>query len=69
MPSVLPEKGPPRLLAVATLVNMLGYGIYLASGVLYFTRVVHLPATQIGLGLTIAGGAGAGRWDPGGRAG
>jgi MFS family permease len=58
MPALLPEKGPPRLLAVATLVNMLGYGVYLAAGVLYFTRVVHLPASQIGLGLTIAGGIG-----------
>jgi MFS family permease len=55
MSPLLPQKGAPRLLAVATLVNMTGYGIYLTAGVLYLTRVVHLPATQVGLGLSIAG--------------
>ena len=56
MRSLLPDRGPARRLAVATLVNMTGYGIYLTAGVLYFTRVVHLPASQVGIGLSIAGG-------------
>ncbi len=55
MPALLPRGGPPRLLAVATLVTMTGYGVYLTAGVLYFTRVVQLPAGQVGLGLTVAG--------------
>ncbi|WP_290062828.1 MFS transporter [Amycolatopsis solani] len=55
MPALLPRGGPPRLLAVATLVTMTGYGVYLTAGVLYFTRVVQLPAGQVGAGLTIAG--------------
>ncbi|MDQ7809072.1 hypothetical protein Q5425_35555 [Amycolatopsis sp. A133] len=40
---------------MATLVTMTGYGVYLTAGVLYFTRAVHLPAGQVGAGLTIAG--------------
>ena len=67
MAALLPEKGPPRLLVLATLVNMLGYGVYLAAGVLYFTRVVHLPAGQIGLGLTVAGGVGLAAGIPAGH--
>ena len=55
MSPLLPRTGPPRLLAAATLVNMTGYGIYLTAGVLYLTRAVHLPATQVGLGLSVAG--------------
>ncbi|GLY30936.1 MFS transporter [Kineosporia sp. NBRC 101731] len=55
MSALLPDKGAPRLLAVATLVNMTGYGIYLTAGVLYFTRIVDLSAGQIGAGLSAAG--------------
>ncbi|MBF6302611.1 MFS transporter [Nocardia amamiensis] len=53
---VLPNGGrPARLLASATLVSTIGYGVYLTTGVLYFTRAVHLSATQVGAGLTVAG--------------
>jgi MFS family permease len=55
MPALLPKSGPARLLALAALVTMTGYGMYLTAGVLYFTRVVHLPAAQVGVGLTVAG--------------
>lgn len=55
MPALLPEKGPARLLTAATLLTMTGYGIYVTAGVLYFTRAVHLPASQVGIGLTVAG--------------
>lgn len=53
--ALLPPRGPARLLAVATLLTMTGYGIYITAGVLYFTRAVHLPAAQVGIGLTVAG--------------
>jgi hypothetical protein len=53
---VLPNGGrPARLLAFATLLSTIGYGVYLIAGVLYFTRAVHLPAAQVGIGLTSAG--------------
>jgi MFS family permease len=51
---VLPKGGrPARLLAFATLMSTIGYGVYLTAGVLYFTRAVHLPAAQVGIGLTV----------------
>jgi hypothetical protein len=43
--------GPP-----ATLLTMLGYGIYLTAGVLYLTQGLHLPPAEVGLGMTVAGG-------------
>jgi MFS family permease len=55
MPALLPKSGPARLLTFATLMTMIGYGVYLTAGVLYFTRAVHLPAAQVGIGLTVAG--------------
>ncbi len=51
----LPEPGPPRVLALATLVNTIGTGLFMTSSVLYFTRAVGLPAAQVGIGLTVAG--------------
>ncbi|MGW3044443.1 MFS transporter [Kitasatospora sp. NPDC001159] len=56
MTALRPDRGPRRVLAVATLVYTVGYGIYLTAGVLYFTRVVDLPASQVGIGLSVAGG-------------
>ncbi|WBP86179.1 MFS transporter [Kitasatospora cathayae] len=56
MTALLPDRGPRRLLALATLVYTVGYGVYLTAGVLYFTRVVDLPASQVGIGLSVAGG-------------
>ncbi|MFG3282973.1 MFS transporter [Streptomyces sp. NPDC048111] len=60
MPSrILPPAGPARGLAVAQLVNALGDGAFLVTSALYFSRVVGLPATRIGLGLTLAWAVGA----------
>ncbi|MFJ9415172.1 MULTISPECIES: MFS transporter [unclassified Streptomyces] len=56
MPALLPDGGPRRLMALSILINMLGWGIYLTAGVLYFTRSVQLPAAQVGVGLSVAGG-------------
>jgi MFS family permease len=42
-------------MAAATLVNTIGTGMLMTASVLYFTRVVHLSAARVGLGLTLAG--------------
>lgn len=55
MPRLIPNARPQRTFAVSTFVNSIGSGIYLTAGVLYFTEAVHLPAAQVGLGLSIAG--------------
>lgn len=47
-----------RRLAVITLVDTFGDGLFFTIGVLYFTRIVGLPVGQVGIGLTIAGGFG-----------
>lgn len=46
---------PQLTLASATLVNTIGNGSYLTAGILYFTRVLHLPVYQVGLGFSAAG--------------
>ncbi|MEU6762806.1 MFS transporter [Streptomyces sp. NPDC046853] len=51
---ILPRSGAPRVLALAQLSNSLGDGAYYVTSALYFTRVVGLSPTQIGLALTIA---------------
>ncbi|MFF3069874.1 MFS transporter [Kitasatospora sp. NPDC057904] len=47
--------GPERALIAASFVNRVGNGLFNTAAVLYFTFVVHLPAAQVGAGLTIAG--------------
>ncbi|MFE9552355.1 MFS transporter [Streptomyces sp. NPDC006692] len=60
MPSrLLPPSGPARPLAAAQLVNSLGDGAYLVTSALYFSRIVGLSPTHIGLGLTLAWAVGA----------
>jgi MFS family permease len=68
------QTGPRRILAISTLVNTAGNGMFVTAGALYFTRVVGLSAVQVGGGLTIAGffalaagipvGRMADRWGP-----
>ncbi|MEU8484738.1 MFS transporter [Streptomyces sp. NPDC048641] len=55
MPQLVPEAGPQRVIAASNFVNTVGSGLYLTAGVLYFTQDVRLPATQVGLGLGVAG--------------
>ncbi|MFG2003074.1 MFS transporter [Spirillospora sp. NPDC048911] len=55
MPHLLPDAGPQRVIAASNFVYTVGSGLYLTAGVLYFTQAVHLPASQVGLGLGIAG--------------
>lgn len=49
------DSGPQRALIVASFVSRVGNGLFNTAAILYFTLVVHLPATQVGAGLTIAG--------------
>ncbi|MEV4014404.1 MFS transporter [Nonomuraea angiospora] len=44
---------PRRILAQAQLANSIGDGVYLVTSAFYFTRIVGLSATEIGLGLTL----------------
>ncbi|MEV5327014.1 MFS transporter [Nonomuraea sp. N2-4H] len=72
--SVEMQTGPRRVLAVSTLVNTAGNGLFITAGALYFTRVAGLSAVEVGAGLTIAGfvaltagipvGRMADRWGP-----
>jgi MFS family permease len=54
--SLLPARGAPRVLAVASLVNTLGNGLFYTVSALFLTRSVGLSVRQVGVGLTIAGG-------------
>ncbi|MFG2722744.1 MFS transporter [Streptomyces sp. NPDC048416] len=56
---LLPPAGPARGLAAAQLVNALGDGAFLVTSALYFSRIVGLSPTRIGLGLTLAWAIGA----------
>ena len=47
-----------RMLAVATLVNTVGNGATMTAFALYFTHAVGIPATQVGLALSVAALAG-----------
>ncbi|ELS57477.1 MFS transporter [Streptomyces viridochromogenes] len=64
----LPADPALRRATVLTLLNSLGNGLYFPLGVLYFTRIVGLDATAVGLGLTVAGLVGVAAGVPAGRA-
>ncbi len=55
---LLPAEPVTRRLAVLTLVNTVGNGMFMTVSAVFFTRSVGLSAVQVGLGLTIAGGCG-----------
>lgn len=48
---LLPETPAQRALALAHFVNAVGSGMFMAGSVLYFTRIIGLPVTQVALGL------------------
>jgi MFS family permease len=50
---IVPPAGPARALAAAQLTDSIGLGGYLVCSALYFTRIVGLSPTQVGLGLTV----------------
>ncbi|WP_433331045.1 MFS transporter [Spirillospora sp. CA-294931] len=74
MSRILPLAGPSRVLALAQLANSIGDGAFYACSALFFTRVVGLSATRVGLALTIGWACGmlagvplgyvADRWGP-----
>lgn len=47
-----------RRMAAATLVSTFGNGLFMTLSALYFTRIVGLSVTQVGVGLTLAGALG-----------
>jgi len=47
--------GIARRLAVATLIDWCGTGVWITTSTVLMVRVVHLHATQVGLGLTAGG--------------
>lgn len=64
---LLPAPGPTRMLALATLVNTIGNGLFFTAGAIFFTRSVGLSVAEVGLGLTIAGALGLGVGIPAGH--
>ena len=52
---VIPDNPATRTMALATLINTAGSGMYLVVAVAYFHRLVGLSEAEIGVGLTIAG--------------
>jgi MFS family permease len=55
---MVPAPGPARGLAVLTVVQSVGFGLFLSSSAIFFRTSVGLTAGQVGLGLSIAGLAG-----------
>jgi MFS family permease len=55
---LLPDAPVERALTLATMSASLSTGLFYTVSALYFTRVIGLSATAVGLGLTIAGAAG-----------
>lgn len=64
----VPDDALTRRLALATLVNTFGNGLFMTISALFFTRSVGLSVTQVGLGLTIAGCFGVAAGVPAGHA-
>ncbi|WP_214415968.1 MFS transporter [Sphaerisporangium fuscum] len=56
---IVPQPGPPRMLALAQLANSVGDGAYYVCSALYFTRVIGLSPAQVGFGLTLGWAVGA----------
>ncbi|MCZ0972016.1 MFS transporter [Streptomyces albulus] len=52
---MITPNGPQRALIISSFVSRVGNGLFNTASVLYFTLVVHLPAAEVGVGLTIAG--------------
>lgn len=51
----LPPSAAGRILMANAFVGSIGTGLFLTGSVLYYTRTVHLSATQVSLGLSLAG--------------
>lgn len=51
---LLPDRGTPRILVAATLVNTFGNGAYLTTSALFLTHAVGLAPAQVAIGLSAA---------------
>lgn len=53
--SLIPAPGVQRTYVASSFINSLGTGMFMPVYVLYFTRVVDMPKTQLGLAFAISG--------------
>jgi len=65
--TLFPRDPLQRALTYTTMAASLATGLFFTVSALYFTRVIGLSATTVGLGLTVAGGAGVVAAYAGGR--
>jgi len=65
--TLFPRDPVQRALTFTTMAAALATGLFFTVSALYFTRVIGLSATTVGLGLTVAGGAGVVAAYAGGR--
>ncbi|GIH14368.1 MFS transporter [Rugosimonospora africana] len=56
--TLMPARGTPRILVIATLVNTFGNGAYLTTSALFLTHSVGLSPAQVAIGLSTAALAG-----------
>jgi MFS family permease len=64
---LIPESGPLRIYAAMTLVDYVGSGLYVTGSVLFFTLILGMPTSVVGVGLTVAAAAGLAVGVPAGR--
>ncbi|CCH30844.1 MFS transporter [Actinosynnema sp. NPDC047251] len=64
---IIPPPGIVRLLAVSNLAKTCAHGVLMSISVLYFTRVVAIPAERVGLALTLGAAIGVLSSVPAGR--
>lgn len=53
--ALIPPGAAARVLTLNAFVGSIGTGLFLTGSVLYYTRIVHLSVTQVGIGLSAAG--------------
>lgn len=54
----VPHRGAGRALALVTLIDSIGTGLYLAGAAIFFVRSIGLTAAQVGLGLSVGAAVG-----------
>ncbi|MEU4780589.1 MFS transporter [Micromonospora sp. NPDC023633] len=55
---LVPERGTARTLALLTMVQAVGFGLFLSASTIFLRRSVGLSAGEVGVGLSVAGLAG-----------
>jgi MFS family permease len=54
----IPGRGAGRTLALVTLIDSIGTGLFLTSAAIFFVRSIGLTAAQVGVGLSVGGAVG-----------